>query len=94
MAIQLPLSFRNALARLRPVTFADEVSALTRQAFHGLSRLGIAMYGHIDHGRVLALDDPRRKALLDVADERYVALFETLLALQALADKHQKPPRR
>lgn len=94
MAIQLPLSFRNALTRLRPVTFADEVSALTRQAFYGLGRLGTAMYGYIDHDRALALDDPRRKALHDDADERYVALYETLLALQALVDKHQKPPRR
>lgn len=93
MAINLPLFFRNALQRLRPIGFANEVSILTHQAFHRLNRLGVTLEGHVDHDIALALDDRRRKALHDEASDRYIALFDTLLALQALADKHKKPRR-
>ncbi len=93
MAINLPLVFRNAFQRLRPVSFADEVSALTGQAFHRLNRLGLTLEGHVDLDLYLAQDEQRQKALYDEAGTRYIALFDTLLALQALADKHRKPRR-
>lgn len=93
MAINAPLYLRNALARLRPTPFADEVSALTRQAFDRLHRVGVTLERHYDHHVALAGDEQRRKALNDEANERLIALFDTLLALQALADKHKKPHR-
>lgn len=88
MAINLRLSFQHALARLRPKSFAHEVSILTAQAFDRLNRLGLSLEGHADLDIALALDDHRRKKLQDEASTRYLALFDILLALQALADKN------
>lgn len=92
MAIQLPLFFRNALERLRPTSFADEVSALTHQAFDRLHRMAMTLEGQVDLDLAMALHDERRKTFQDEANRRYIDLFDTLLALQALADKHKKKP--
>jgi hypothetical protein len=88
MAINLLLSFQHALARLRPKSFAHEVSDLTAQAFHRLNRLGLSLENQVDDDIVHAVHDERRKALHDEASRRYIDLFDTLLALQALADKN------
>jgi hypothetical protein len=91
MAIKLPLFIRNAIARRHPVSLADEVSDLTGQAFHRLNRLGAAMDSHVGQDMALALDEHSRNALHVEANQRYLALFDTLLALQSLADKHKRP---
>jgi hypothetical protein len=91
MAIKFPLFFRNALERLRPIPFAEEVSALTTQAFHRLHRLGTSLDSQVNIDLAMALSDERRKAFQDEANRHYIALFDTLIELQILADSHKKP---
>lgn len=88
MAINLRLSFHRALERLRPKSFAQEVSYLTTQAFLRLNDLGLSLEREVDHDIVNAVDYAPRKALHDETSRRYISLFDTLVALQTLADKH------
>lgn len=87
MAINLRLSYHRALARLRPTSFAQEVSYLTSQAFLRLNDLGLSLESQVDHDLANAIDDKPRKAFQDEMNRRFIALFDTLVALQTLADK-------
>ncbi len=90
MAIKLPLFIRNALEHLRPVPFADKVSVLTMQAFHRLHRLSTSLDSQANIDLAMALSEERRKAFQDEANRHYIALFDTLIELQILADSHRK----